>query len=644
MCGIFGLLGPGIDPSDAVLMRDRMRHRGPDDAGEWYDSDARVWLGHRRLSILDLTAAGHQPMHSSSGRYVIVFNGEVYNFVEIRSELRERGSAISGHSDTEVVLEAIETWGLEAALKRFIGMFAFGLWDRQTRSLMLVRDRIGKKPVYYAHAGERLAFASEMRALNGLEWIDHSIDPEAVAGVLRHICVPAPLSIVRGIHKLQAGEMLVWSNGAMTITRYWSVAEAARAGRATMFKRSFEETADEFETLLSDAVALRMRSDVPYGSFLSGGIDSSLISALMQRQSAKPIKTFSIGFRNSSNDESAYARAVAAHLGTDHHEQIIDGDSVPDIVDDVLSLHDEPFADGSSIPTYMLCKFAREHVTVAMGGDGGDETHGGYPRYFWAARLERWRSRLGKGGSRIAAGALRSLPAPMLDGPVNALSRGRFGGAGGLAARVYRFADYLDTDPRAVDQKLNSAWPDPADVMAVSTRDQAGRNEPWSDFEWADQMMAMDEQHYLPDDILTKVDRMSMAVSMEVRAPLLDHRLIEWAWRVPNEHKLSAGGDKGKLLMRHVLRRHVPDSLIERPKQGFGMPMDHWLRGPLRGWADSLLTNRAIEDAGLLRSDVVAHIWQEHLAGENRLARLWPVLVLQHWMLHIRNRTLTVGT
>lgn len=643
MCGIFGLLGPGIDPARATGMRDSMQHRGPDDAGEWHDPDAQVWLGHRRLAIQDLTAAGHQPMHSSSGRYVIAFNGEVYNFVEIRSELRERGSTISGDSDTEVVLEAIETWGLQAALKRFVGMFAFGLWDRQSRSLMLVRDRVGKKPVYYAHASGRLAFASEMTALNGLKWIDHSINPEAVAGLLRHICVPAPLSIVRGIHKLQAGEILVWSGGEIAISRYWSVAEVSRAGREDMLQCSFEETADEFEALLGDAVGLRMRSDVPYGSFLSGGIDSSLVTALMQRQSAKPIKTFSIGFRGSSNDESAYARAVAAHLGTDHHEQIVDGDSVPGIVDDILSLHDEPFADGSSIPTYLLCRFAREHVTVAMGGDGGDETHGGYPRYFWAARLQRWRRRLGNGGSRAVAGALRSVPASMLDGPVNILSGRRFGGAQGLAARVHRFADYLDTDPQAVDHKLNSAWPDPAEVMAVPARDPASRSEPWSGLEWADQMMAIDEQHYLPDDILTKVDRMSMAVSMEVRAPLLDHRLIEWAWRVPNAYKLSDSGDKGKLLMRHVLRRHVPDSLIERPKQGFGMPMDHWLRGPLRGWAEDLLTEQAVSDAGLLRPDVVARIWQEHLAGENRLAKLWPVLVLQHWMLHVRRRVFSTG-
>jgi asparagine synthase (glutamine-hydrolysing) len=632
MCGIAGWLDAGLDPGAALRMRDALRHRGPDDAGHWHDPETSVWLGHRRLSILDLSPTGHQPMHSASGRYVIVFNGEVFNFGELRVELEVAGCTFRGHSDTEVMLAAIETWGLREALARFVGMFAFAVWDRETKSLTMVRDRLGIKPLYYAVHGTRLAFASELQALAHVPWLDTGIDHEAVADYLRYLCVPTPRSILRGVRKLEPGTLLVWADGVLRSERYWDLRDVARRGLSAPMQVSFLEAADDLEVRLREAVGLRMRSDVPYGAFLSGGVDSSLVVALMREQSQQPLRTFTIGFAGANNDESAHARAVAAHLGTQHHEEFLDAKSVPVLVGEVAALHDEPFADGSSIPTYLLCRFARRHVTVALAGDGGDELFGGYPRYFWASRIQRWQARLGAPGTRIAAGALHAVPAAIWDGPINRLLRRRYASAQGLAARVHRFADYLTTDPHEADLKMIAAWPDPGMVMAVPAGHAPDRYAKWPGLDWATQMMAVDQAHYLPDDILTKVDRMSMAVSMEVRVPILDHRLVEWSWRVPTAFKLAETGDRGKLLLREVLYRHVPKELIERPKMGFGMPMDQWLRGPLRTWAEDLLSVESVRTAGILRPDVVQGVWRAHQNGENRLAQIWSVLMLQQWL------------
>lgn len=632
MCGIFGWLGQGLDPELALRMRDRLRHRGPDDSGHWHDHEAGVWLGHRRLAILDLSPAGHQPMQSRSGRYVIVFNGEVFNFSELRNELEAKGVSFIGHSDTEVMLAAIDVWGLRAALARFVGMFAFALWDRQECSLTLVRDRLGIKPLYYASANGHLAFASELQALAPLSWLDATIDQDALADYLRFLCVPAPRTILRGVRKLEPGTLLVWRSGDVKTERYWSLQDVAHKGLADPLKLNFREAADELESRLRDAIELRMRSDVPYGAFLSGGVDSSLVVALMQHLSPKPLHTFTIGFPDASHDESNHARAVAAHLGTEHHEEILDPVTVLGLVDEVAALHDEPFADGSSFPTYLLSRFARHHVTVALSGDGGDELYGGYPRYFWAARIQRWRSQLGPLGAQLASDALYSVPQWLWDGPVDRLLRGRYAGAQGLAARVRRFADYLATDLRRVDSNMMAAWPDPNAVMQSPPSRPPDRYADWHALDWADQMMAVDQAHYLPDDILTKVDRASMAVSMEVRVPMLDHRLVEWSWRLPRHYKFTDSGDRGKLLLREVLYRHVPKALIERPKMGFGMPMDQWLRGPLRAWAEDLLSESALTAGGLLRPAIVQKAWQEHLAGENRLPQIWTALMLQLWL------------
>jgi asparagine synthase (glutamine-hydrolysing) len=631
MCGIFGWLGPGLAPDLALRMRDRLRHRGPDDAGHWHDPEAGVWLGQRRLAILDLSPGGHQPMTSRSGRYVIVFNGEVFNFSELRGELEAVGASFIGHSDTEVMLAAIEVWGFKEALARFIGMFAFALWDRQTTSLTLVRDRMGIKPLYYAAAQGQFAFASELHALAPLPWIDDNVDPDALADYLRYLCVPAPRTILTDVKKLEPGTLLVWHRGDFRLERYWDLRAVAHEGMQHPLKLDLHEAADELEARLVDAVALRMRADVPYGAFLSGGVDSSLVAALMCRQSTQPLDTFTIGFAGSANDESVHARAVAAHLGTRHHEEILDAETMPGLIDDVVSLHDEPFADGSSFPTYLLCRFARRHVTVALSGDGGDELYGGYPRYFWASRIQRWRARLGARGAGLVAGMLRAVPAGLWDGPVNRLMGGRYASAHGLTSRVRRFADYLATDPRRADAEMMAAWPDPAVLMRSPPGPARDRYADWQAFDWAEQMMAVDQTRYLPDDILTKVDRASMAVSMEVRVPMLDHRLVEWSWRLPRALKLADTGDRGKLLLREVLYRHVPKALIERPKMGFGMPMEQWLRGPLKLWAEDLLSESAL-NAGLLKPAPVRTAWREHLAGANRLPQLWTVLMLQLWL------------
>ncbi len=629
MCGIAGWLGQSIDLAAARQMSQAVAHRGPDGAGEW-TADG-VWLAQRRLAIVDLSPAGRQPMISPSGRYVITFNGEVYNAPELASELAGKGFSFRGHSDTEVMLAAIEAWGVDGALQRFNGMFAFGLWDCAERTLYLARDRLGEKPLYFAENGREIAFASELGALWQVPWLDKRVDPAALTGYFRSLCVPGTASIVRGARKLAAGTLLKWTGGHADISAYWSVAVAARNGLASRLPADMEAAADELEALLVDAVKIRLRADVPYGAFLSGGLDSSLVVALMQKNGGDPARTFTIGFAERSHDESPHARAVAAHLGTNHQERILSPGEVIDLVPEIARIHDEPFADSSSIPTTLLARFAREQVTVALSGDGGDELFGGYPRYFWAERIQRTRRRLGTPGSRMAAGLLRSLPAAWLDGLDSLVLGKRFGGANGLSDRVYRFADYLRCSPGDVYREIISAWKNPAEVMAAGSSDallaDPARHAPLG---WAESMMAIDQERFLPDDVLTKMDRATMAVALEGRAPLLDHRLVEWAWRVPPELKLSPQGDLGKLVMRKVLYRHVPQVLMERPKMGFGMPIGVWLRGPLKPWAEEMLQARRLAELGL-QAERVQRAWQAHLAGENRLAEIWTVLMWVQW-------------
>ena len=630
MCGIAGWLGPGFDQNLASRMCESLRHRGPDSWGEWHEND--VWLAHRRLAILDLSPQGHQPMHSPCGRYVLTFNGEIYNYKELRLQLVSAGYAFRGESDTEVVLMACAARGVESAVQCFEGMFAFGLYDRAEHILWLARDPMGIKPLYYAHRGDRFAFASELTSLLPLSWVDRSIDQDALFSYFRCSCVPAPASILSGVRKLASGTVLRFAQGAATSSSYWSLAKRATTLRQGVNKHmSLQEAADELEVRLRHSVRQHMQSDVPYGAFLSGGIDSSTVVALMQAESSRPVKTFSIGFSEASHDESAHARPVAKHLGTDHHELILNSDEIPALVPMVASYYDEPFADNSSIPTYLVSRFARESVTVCLSGDGGDELFGGYPRYFWAKRIEALRQRLSPGGARLAAGMLEAVPAAVWDRAVNPALGYRYSSSEGLAYRVRRFAAYLGCDRDSAYARTMSVWRDPGELLGYQPKFLLGPDVAhYPDLTWAEEMMLIDQGNYLQDDILTKVDRASMAVSLEARVPLLTHPMVEWSWQIAPSLKLADMGDRGKLVLRKLLYRHVPKALIERPKHGFGMPVGKWLRGLLKDWAASLLNPADLEACGL-NSKVVADVWREHQMGLDRQAMLWTVLMYRQW-------------
>lgn len=629
MCGIVGWLGASFHKESALQMSNSLSHRGPDGDGEWQEGD--VWLAQRRLAIVDLSPAGRQPMVSSTDRYVITYNGEIYNAPELALELTKYGQTFRGHSDTEVILAAFDFWGVEKSIERFNGMFAFAVWDRLDRTLTLARDRIGEKPLYYTESGAELAFASELTALWHVPWLDRRLDRSALAAYFRYLCVPAPATILIGVRKLEPGTLYRWHNGQGKVHSYWSVADVAAAGIKNRLPIDMRTAADELDRLAGDAVRLRLRSDVPYGAFLSGGLDSSLVAALMQKESGIDVKTFTIGFDEKSHDESIYARAVAKHLGTNHHEQILSPQDVIALVPQVSSFYDEPFADSSSIPTALLSRFARQHVTVALSGDGGDELFGGYPRYFWAGRIEKLRRRLSSPGAWAVGRVLQSLPVDLLETFDRKLLGQRFGGANGLGDRVNRFGSYLRYPSAELYRSIVSAWKSPEDLISGSVIDNLEPDESkFVDMNWAERMMAVDQENYLPDDILTKMDRATMSTGLEGRAPLLDHRLIEWAWRVPSDLKLSPNRDVGKLLMREVLYRYVPRELLDRPKMGFGMPVGKWLRYELRAWADSLLDPVRLENVGL-NSKLVRATWSDHLSGSNRLGEIWTVLMWVQW-------------
>jgi len=633
VCGIVGCAGEIPDVATRRRILERLRHRGPDDHGDWLDVDGEVWLGHTRLSIVDLSCEGHQPMSSSRGRLTVTFNGEIYNHIELRAELLREGIQFRGTSDTEVLAAAIETWGLEDAVQRFIGMFAFAVYDRVERSVSLVRDRLGIKPLYFAVQPGRLAFASDLTALRPFHWIDQRIDHDALHAYFRYLCVPAPASILRGVRKLEPGTILRWdAKGGAECRRFWNLDAIAEAGRTDPLECSFEEAADRLEALLRDAIRLRMRADVPFGAFLSGGVDSSLIAALMQVESTEPIHTHTIGFQEPTHDESPFARQIAEHLRTEHHEHTLSASEVPDLVPAALDAYDEPFADGSSVPTYLLSRHFRRHAKVALSGDGGDELFGGYPRYFWADRIQATRRKLTPPGARWLAKAMQVVPDAAWNFAGSRLAGGAYSGAEGLSGRVRRLAGYLASEPEHVYEQMMSAWTEPHRLLSTPPSHKLGPSvSHFPRFSWSEQMIAADQKYYLVDDILTKVDRASMAVSLEVRVPLLDHRLVEWSWRVPLRFKMSARGDRGKLLLRHVLYRHVPRQLIERPKMGFGMPMAAWLRTTLRPWAEDMLRSQSLRSSGLLDPKAVDDVWREHLAGHDRLPQIWTVLAFEQW-------------
>lgn len=645
MCGIAGLiLGRPAASIDTLrgfgrAMADAIIHRGPDDGDVWVDAALGVVLAHRRLSILDLSPAGHQPMQSACARYVIVFNGEIYNWSEMRGELEAGGLAPAwrGHNDTEVLLAGISAWGLKATLARARGMFALALWDRAERSLVLARDRVGEKPLYYGRLGDNFAFGSELKALRALPEIRFDIDSSALALMLRYGYVPTPYSIYRGVFKLPPGTLLrVVADGSFGAPEPWWCFEAvAREGEGTnRLAMRDGEALDGLETVLGEAIGEQMVADVPLGALLSGGLDSSVVVALMQERSTRPVRTFTIGFAEGDFDEATHARAVAKHLGTEHTELYVSPEQARDIIPRLPDIYDEPFADSSQIPTALVCSLTRQYVTVCLSGDAGDELFAGYNRYFWAASL--WR-RFGPVPQRLRsalAGALSALHASTWNGLFGAVSplipvRMRVNNPGD---KLHKLAEVMSaSSPEALYRALVSQWrgalplrdvTEPATLIAEPRRWPALRG-------FAERMMAVDTLTYLPDDILVKVDRAAMSASLETRVPFLDERVIAFAWRLPFQQKVRDG--QGKWLLRQLLYRHVPRGLVERPKQGFGVPIEHWLRGPLRDWAEDLLSPAALAADGLLDPAPIRAMWQRHLSGRNVQYALWNVLMYQAW-------------
>lgn len=604
----------------------RLHHRGPDSQGVWEDADAQITLGHVRLAILDLTPAGHQPMVSACGRYVIVLNGEIYNHLELRTRLEAEGRAPAwrGHSDTETVLAAFAAWGVDATLQAMVGMFAIALWDRQSRSMTLMRDRLGEKPLYVGRAGQSLVFASEVRAFRGMSGFDDAIDRQALALLMRHNYIPGPFSIYACVRKLMPGCHMTLNAGHLAGSglpepvEYWSPVDERRNGRTQPLAfGSDTQAVDALETELSRAVRGQMLSDVPLGAFLSGGIDSSVIASLMQKASDRPVRTFSIGFEEEGFDEAPFARAVARLLGTDHSEQYVTGADALAVVTRLAGIYDEPFADASQIPTVLVTRMAKQNVTVALSGDGGDELFGGYSRYRWMDNWWSWRQRI--------PGALRPLAAGSAGLAARVMPVGR------LQSRVGKVAELLAAPgPGQFYRSFVSYWSDPSRVVRDAQVPATPFEQPSSDG-FPEQMMLLDLQTYLPDDILVKVDRAAMACSLETRVPLLDHRVVEFALRLPLEYKWREG--QSKWLLRQLLYRHVPPSLIDRPKRGFSVPLGAWLRGPLRDWAEALLDPARLDQQGLFHSAPLQQRWREHLAGRNDWsAWLWGVLMVQAWL------------
>ena len=638
MCGIAGYWSDkGADAPTAEKIALQIRHRGPDDTGVWIDREAGLALAHRRLSIIDLSPAGRQPMVSMCGRYVIVYNGEVYNYQSIRKELEALGHGFRGQSDTEVILSAISQWGVERAVKRFNGMFAFALWDRQERQLSLVRDRIGIKPLYYGRVNGAFVFGSELKAIRAFPGFNNPVDRNSLTLYLRHNYIPAPYSIYQGIFKLEPGRILtIDRKGKTKSICYWSAPQVVEDAIANPFTGNESEAIDELDAFLRDSINLRMISDVPLGAFLSGGFDSSTVVALMQAQSSVPVKTFTIGFYEGEYNEAEDAKKVAQHLGTEHTELYVTPEEAMEVIPRLPEIYDEPFSDSSQIPTYLVSKLTRQHVTVSLSGDGGDELFFGYERYWRCYKVWRVLGMLPVPIREALGSLLQILPAKFLENLENLIQflpeRLRISH---LADRVPKLAEILkEGSGEAYYHQLVSHWKNPALVVV-------GGEEPRTLFSMPERlpkfrglqeyMMYLDAMTYLPDDILTKVDRASMAVSLEARVPILDHRVVEFAWSLPLSMKVKNG--KGKWILRKLLYRYVPKELVERPKMGFGVPIEHWLRGPLRDWAETLLEERRLREEGFFNPEPIRRGWEEHLSGKRRWHYyLWDVLMFQAWL------------
>jgi len=640
MCGLAGFIDSSLQTGADDLrqtvqrMADTLAYRGPDDHGAWVDAEAGVALGHRRLSIIDLSPMGHQPMASHDGRYVIAYNGEVYNFPDLARELAGEGVEFRGTSDTEVIVEACARWGAEAAIKRLNGMFAFALWDRQEHRLILARDHVGIKPLYWGQFGELLLFGSELKALRAHPGWQPRVNRQSLASYLRHFYVPAPLSIYEGVCKLKPGHMLSWQPGqAPQITCYWNIRRAAEAGHQDPYAGTAEEALEELDWLLKDSVKRQMVADVPLGAFLSGGIDSSAVVALMQAQSSRPVRTFSIGFSDQDFDEAPHARAVAAHLGTQHTEYYAQPRDAMALIPKLHQYYDEPFADSSQLPTCLVSQLARRDVMVALSGDGGDELFAGYHHYRLCASVWRCLSMVPGSARNLAVGALGHVPAS-LAGAMGSVLPGTLGQQL-RQGRLQRIRQILGAQgPDDMYRRMISQWPDPTQVVRGTTEYKGAI---WDEAavtaipDFIPRMQYYDAAQYLPDDVLTKVDRASMAVSLETRLPLLDHRVLAFAWRLPMSMKMGLGG--GKWILRKLLARYMPPALFERPKMGFGVPVGAWLRGDLREWAGDLLAESRLRADGYFDPAPILAAWRAHAAGEADLSHMiWTILMFQQWL------------
>lgn len=649
MCGIAGFwtAAPHLADASAVLQRmaNALQHRGPDAHGQWLDAEAGIALGHRRLSVVDLSPAGAQPMTSVSGRYVLIFNGEIYNHLALRAKLQGQGHAPAwrGHSDTESLLACFDAWGIRTTVAETVGMFAFAVWDRQAHVLTLGRDRLGEKPLYHGWQGTGpdavFLFGSELKALRAHPAFSAPISRDALCLYMRHNHVPAPYTIYAGISKLQPGCLLEVSRRSRegVALPYWSAPDAIVRGVQAPFAGTATEAVDALEARLKDAVGQQMVADVPLGAFLSGGVDSSTVVALMQAQTSRPVRTFSIGFHESAYDEAIYAREVARHLGTEHTDLYVTPEQAMAVIPRLPTLYDEPFADSSQIPTFLVAQLARQHVTVSLSGDAGDELFAGYNRYPVTASTWNRLQKMPRPLRQLAARCLTSV-SPSTWNRLAAASpwANRWADVG---YKLHKGAGVLAAGSAAeVYLGLVSQWQDPSAVVLQGTESPTlltGKQPALEGLQDVERMMALDLMTYLPDDILTKVDRAAMGVSLETRVPFLDHRVVEFAWSLPLEYKLRMTGNSPitKWALRQVLYRHVPRELIERPKMGFGIPIDDWLRGPLRDWAESLLSESRLQTEGFLRPEPIRRKWVEHLSGQrNWKNHLWGVLMLQAWL------------
>lgn len=650
MCGIAGLMRRGMADLSAVSrMTDVITHRGPDDQGAWIDPEAGIALGHRRLSILELSPLGHQPMASRDGRWMLCYNGEIYNHLELRAELTAQGGVTNwrGHSDTETLVEAIAAWGIKPTLDRATGMFAFALWDRRERTLYLARDRFGEKPLYYGWAGGMFAFASELSAIRVLPGFDNPVDRRALSSLLTRTYIPCPQSIYQGVFKLPPGTLLAvtpeavasprqasfseGSHDGARLERYWSYRDVVRDGLARPYT-SEGEAVEAVESALLAAVAKQAVADVPVGAFLSGGFDSSTVVALYQAAGRGTIRTFSVGFKEAGFDEAVYAREVARHFGTEHHERYVDVADALAVIPKLPAMYGEPFGDSSAIPTHLLSAFAREQVTVALSGDGGDELFGGYNRYLYASRLWRVLSPLPQPIRRFLAGTGAQLPDDVWNTLGSAGMRKRlpafFGSKVRKGLRTAAHAQGLeDVFASLIDEWYLAAAP----VLGIDPRLRPPLDMDMAGAPHVARMMYADVMSYMPDDILAKVDRASMSVSLETRVPFLDHHVAAAAARVPMNQKIAGGTTKR--ILRTILYRHAPRAMFERPKAGFAMPVGTWLRGPLRDWAEDLLDPMQMRQEGYLDAALIQRRWHNHLAGRTEDTQaLWPVLMFQAWL------------